>query len=138
VSDLRPGRKPVVLRELSRRAAEALNIPVDVISAALLKREALGSTGMGHGFAIPHASIAGITAPFGLLARLVEPIDFDAVDGAPVDLIFLLLLPEPSQGQQLNALACVARRLRDPGVLKELRGAKDAGAIYRTMVEPVA
>jgi nitrogen PTS system EIIA component len=138
VSDLRPAGKTAILRELSRRAAEALDLPADIISTALLKREALGSTGMGNGFAIPHAGIAGIAAPFGLLARLTEPIDFDAVDGAPVDLIFLLLQPEPSQGQPLNALACVARRLRDPAVLRTLRKAKDASAMYDTMVEQVA
>jgi PTS system nitrogen regulatory IIA component len=137
VSGLRPGSKLAVIRELSRRAGEALHIPADVISAALLKREQLGSTGMGNGFAIPHASISGVTAPFGLLARLAEPIDFDAVDGGTVDLVFLLLLPEPSQGQQLNALACVARRLRDPNVLGALRKAPDAPTMHETMVETV-
>jgi nitrogen PTS system EIIA component len=135
VCNLRPGSKTAIIRELSRRAAEALQIPAEVIASALLKREQLGSTGMGSGFAIPHASIAGVKAPFGLLARLAEPIDFDAVDGAPVDLAFLLLLPDPSHGQQLNALACVARRLRDPAALRALRTAKDTRAMYETMVE---
>jgi PTS system nitrogen regulatory IIA component len=106
-----------------------------MISEALLKREQLGSTGMGNGFAIPHACVAGVQVPFGMLARLKEPIDFEAVDEQPVDLIFLLLLPEPSQPQQLNVLASVARRLRDPKVLQSLRTAKDARAIYQRMTE---
>lgn len=138
MTDLRSTTKAAALRELSRRAGEELKIPVDVISAALLKREELGSTGMGHGFAIPHASVAGLQVPFGLLARLDQPIDFDAVDSHHVDLIFLLLTPEPSQSQQLNALASVARRLRDPSVLQALRTAKDARAMYQKMVESVA
>lgn len=137
VTDLRAGTKTAVLRELSRRASEELRIPADTISAALLKREELGSTGMGNGFAIPHASIAGVKLPYGMLARLSEPIDFDAVDGQAVDLIFVLLAPEPSQGQQLNALACVARRLRDPAVLQALRGARDVRSIYEKMIEQV-
>jgi PTS system nitrogen regulatory IIA component len=137
VTDLRPGNKTAVLRELSRRAAEELKVPADAISAALLKREELGSTGMGNGFAIPHAGVTGIKLPYGMLARLSEPIDFDAVDGQAVDLIFLLLLPEPSQGQQLNALASVARRLRDPIVLQALRSAKDSRLMYQKMIEPV-
>jgi PTS system nitrogen regulatory IIA component len=127
--------KTAVLQELSRRAAAALNLPADTISAALLKREQLGSTGMGNGFAIPHACVPGVQAPFGMLARLKEPIGFEAVDEKPVDLVFLLLVPEPAQSQQLNVLASVARRLRDRKVLEALRTAKDARAIYQRMTE---
>lgn len=134
--DLRAANKTTLIRELARRASDELKISADVISAALLKREGLGSTGMGNGFAIPHASIKEITAPFGMLVRLEHPLDFDAVDGQPVDLVFLLLVPEPSQGQQLNCLASVARHLRDPVTLQALRTAKDAPAMYQKMVEP--
>lgn len=136
VADLRIASKVGLLRELSRRAGEELKLPADVIATALLKREELGSTGMGNGFAIPHATIAQLKSPYGTLVRLGQPIAFDAIDGEPVDLVFLLLVPEPAQGQNLNALACVARRLRDRGVLKALRTAADASAMYQSIIEP--
>jgi nitrogen PTS system EIIA component len=135
VTDLRASNKTSVLQELALRAAAILKMPADTISAELLKREQLGSTGMGDGIAIPHARVAGVMAPFGLLARLKEPIDFDAVDGQPVDLVFLLLGPASPQGEQLNVLACVARKLRDPATVAELRSAKDSQALYRRMTE---
>ena len=135
VTDLRASNKTSVLQELALRAAAILKLPADSISAELLKREQLGSTGMGGGIAIPHARVAGVMAPFGLLARLKEPIDFDAVDGQPVDLVFLLLGPASPQGEQLNVLACVARKLRDPATVAELRSAKDSQALYRHMTE---
>jgi nitrogen PTS system EIIA component len=138
VIDLRAANKAALLRELARRAAAELSIPADTVCAALLKREGLGSTGMGHGFAIPHTAVKDLRVPFGMLARLSQPLDFDAIDGQPVDLVFLLLLPEPSQGPQLNALASVARRFRDSSILQELRTAKDARTIYEKMVAPVA
>jgi PTS system nitrogen regulatory IIA component len=90
---------------------------------------------MGNGIAIPHARVAGVKSPFGMLARLKQPVEFEAVDGQPVDLVFLLLVPASSQGEQLNVLACVSRRLRDREVLEALRGAKDSRALYRRMTE---
>jgi nitrogen PTS system EIIA component len=135
IADLRASDKTSVLHELARRAAVVLNVSADTISAELLKREGLGSTGMGDGIAIPHARVAGVKSPFGLLARLKEPVDFEAVDGQPVDLVFLLLGPAAPQGEQLNVLACVARKLRDPATVEELRGAKDSQALYRRMTE---
>lgn len=136
VVDFRTASKVGLLRELSRRASEELKLPADVIASALLKREDLGSTGMGNGFAIPHATMPQLKAPYGMLVRLDQPIAFDAIDGEPVDLVFLLLVPEPSQGQPLNALACVARRLRDRGVLEALRDATDAPDMYQKITEP--
>lgn len=120
-----------LLRDLIRRAAAALKLPFEAISADILKREALGSTGVGEGIAIPHARVAGLKSPFGMLARLANPIDFAAVDGQPVDLVFLLLLPATASGEQLNVLACVARRLRDGKLQQQLRTAKDSDAVYR-------
>ena len=134
ITDLRAANKTSVLQELARRAAAVLKMSADTISAELLKREQLGSTGMGDGIAIPHARVAGVKSPFGMLVRLKEPVDFEAVDGQPVDLVFLLLGPAAPQGEQLNVLACVARKLRDPGTLEELRGAKDGQALYRRMI----
>ena len=135
ITDLRASDKTGVLQELARRAGAALKVPFDTISAELLKREQLGSTGMGDGIAIPHARVPGVQSPFGMLARLKPPVDFEAVDGQPVDLVFLLLAPASSQAGQLNVLACVARRLRDAGTLQELRGAKDNDTLYRRMTE---
>src|ERR1700745_758984 len=106
--------KTRLLQELAARAAAALNLDAKLISVELLKREQLGSTGTGGGVAIPHARLAELTKPFGMLMRLAQPIQFDAIDDKPVDLVFLLLLPAGSAGDQLNALATVARRLRDP------------------------
>jgi PTS system nitrogen regulatory IIA component len=108
----------------------------DSILKALLAREGFGSTGIGDGTAIPHARVAKIKKPFGLLARLAHPVEFEAIDAQPVDLVFLLLLPAETQGEQLTALACVARRFRDPGALARLRRARDAEALYRALLGP--
>lgn len=132
---LRASRKARVLAEMSRHAAGAVGIAPDVILGALTRREDLGSTGMGGGIAIPHTRLADVAAPFGVLARLRSPVAFDAVDDAPVDLVFLLLLPPDGKtGIHLNALACVARRLRDPAVAKALRGARDGAELYAAFV----
>ena len=101
-----------------------------MILSALQQREALGSTGMGGGIAIPHARLPEVRRPFGLFARLRAPVAFDAVDERPVDLVFLLLLPTDPRGEQLNALACIARCLRDAAVAAGVHGARDAAEIY--------
>jgi nitrogen PTS system EIIA component len=122
-----------LLRNLSRQAAQSVAASFDLIAAEVFKREALGSTGMGGGVAIPHARLREIEKPFGLLARLKYPIDFDAIDGKPVDLVFLLLLPAASHGEQLNALASVARLLRKAETLRDLRRAGSSDELYRAM-----
>jgi PTS system nitrogen regulatory IIA component len=127
---LRAADKHRVLLELSRRAASSLSLDPDAVFDALLAREALGSTGMGDGIAIPHARPPQVKRLFGILARLKNPVDFEAIDGQPVDLVFLLLLPAAPQGGQLNALASVARRLRDSRTLSNVRTARDAGALF--------
>ena len=102
--------------------------------AELVKREELGSTGMGGGVAIPHARFHQVTKPFGMLIRLRKPLDFDAVDGEPVDLVFLLLLPEAAAaGDQLGALALIARKLRNPKIVATLRQARDGTEAYRVL-----
>ena len=126
--------KKKLLSELARDAGTKLDVASDAIVAALLKREALGSTGVGGGVAIPHARFQQAKTPFGLLARLKKPIDYDAVDGKPVDIVFLLLLPEGAGGeQQLGALASIARKLRNPTVAATLRRARDDMDIYRIL-----
>jgi PTS system nitrogen regulatory IIA component len=128
-----PG-KVALLQRLARRASDTLKLPVELISGSLLKREELGSTGTGGGIAIPHGRIPGLGKPFGILVRLRQPMDFDAIDGQPVDLVFLLLLPIESNKEQLNALASVARVLRSPDAVSGLRRARDAADLFRAMV----
>jgi len=130
--DVKASDKGSLLIELARKAAAALGLSPDVVALALLKREAMGSTGVGGGVAVPHARLAEVKAPVGVLARLRKAIPFDAIDGHSVDVVFLLLLPE-QQGQQLNALATVARSLRDPAILGALRKAPDTAAMCRAL-----
>lgn len=136
--DLRAFDKVRLLHELAQRAAATLDLASDAVSGALLQREELGSTGTGGGIAFPHARLPGVSKPFGMLVRLAKAIDFDAIDGRPVDIICLLLLPANPQGEQLNALACAARTLRDRETVRNLRGAADAAAFYRAAVKSPA
>jgi nitrogen PTS system EIIA component len=125
--------KTALLTDLASRGAAALGVDHRLIRDELIKREALGSTGVGGGLAIPHARVAGVARPFGILARLAKAIDFSAIDGKPVDIVFLLLLPAAAAGAQLNALAGVTRTLRDPDRMAAIRRAADKGAIYHLM-----
>jgi nitrogen PTS system EIIA component len=136
--DVRASDKTRLLQQLSAQAALALGLDSDEVSEQITKREELGSTGVGNGVGLPHARLTGLKAPFGLLARLHHGIDFAAIDGQPVDVVFLLLLPETGDAAQLNALASVARALRDPDALRRLRRASDGEALYRIIAEPSA
>lgn len=124
--------KDQLLRDLSHQAGTAVHVPGDAIAREILKREALGSTGVGGGIAIPHARIAHLAKPFGLFARLNKALAFEAIDGKPVDLVFMLLLPSAPEREEgnRNALASVARRLRDPTITAAIRKARDEAAIY--------
>jgi PTS system nitrogen regulatory IIA component len=133
LADVHASDKIDIVRALASRAAKAINVPAEEILKLLLKREELGSTGTGGGIAVPHARIAGLRQPFGILVRLSNGIDFDAIDGQPVDLIFLLLLPAAADKDQLSALAAVARTLRDPNSTRDLRGARTGEDLYRAM-----
>lgn len=135
VIGIRGSSKKQLLEDLCRRAASALKVDADKITADILKREELGSTGMGGGVAIPHARIADVKKPYGLLARLKSAIEFDAIDREPVDLVFLLLLPTAPAGEQLNALALVARTLRDANTVRNVRRATDASGLYAAMAQ---
>jgi|SRR5271166_2258839 len=131
--DIAVSNKQKLLLELASKAGARLRLPPDHILAELSKREELGSTGVGNGIAIPHARFPEIDKAFGMLLRLRQPIDFDALDGKPIDLVFLLLLPESTKGEQLTALACVARKLRSPAVTAALRHAHDSAQILRLL-----
>ena len=133
IADLHASDKASLLRELARRAADRLGTPADTIASALLKREQLGSTGTGGGVAIPHARMPEIKKPYGMLARLDKAIEFDAIDTRPVDMVFVLLLPPALAGEQLTALASVARKLRDAGSIGFLRQAVNRGQLYDIM-----
>ena len=133
VIDVPASSKAALLSDLARRAAAELKLDADAVANEVGKRDELGSTGIGGGVAIPHARLREIKKPFGLLARLKNPIDFAAIDGGPVDIVFLMLLPAASQLDQLNTLAAAARKLRDGDLLSKLRKATTAAELYRTI-----
>jgi len=135
---LKVNSKKQVLQELSARAAELTGRAERDILDILLQREKLGSTGVGNGIAIPHGKLPKLERLFGLFARLDRPIDFESLDGQPVDLVFLLLAPEAAGADHLKALARVARLLRDPDTAKRLRESRDAEAIYAVLTMPAA
>lgn len=135
---LRASSKKHALHELSAGAARLTGLDERAIFEALLQRERLGSTGIGDGIAIPHGKLPGLTRLFGSVARLDRPIDFEALDGQPVDIVFLLLAPEGAGADHLKALARVARVLREPGILARIRAARDADALYAVMTEAPA
>jgi nitrogen PTS system EIIA component len=122
--------KAKLLDELAVRAGARVGLQPERILSELVKRERLGSTGMGGGVAIPHARLNEVEKPFALLVRLKKPIDFAAVDSRPVDTVVLLLLPDSSGGAPLSALACISRKLRDPIIMNHLRHARDSVEVY--------
>jgi PTS system nitrogen regulatory IIA component len=123
-----------LLNELCARAAKSTHLDVQLVRGEILKREQLGCAGIGGGVAIPHARLQNLKKRFGSLVRLRKAIDYDAIDGDPVDIVFLLLLPAGPGGDQLNALASTARKLRDRDTLARLRGARDGHAVYEALV----
>src|SRR5688572_15952832 len=129
--------KKQALQEIAAKAAELTGQNEKAILEILLQREKLGSTGVGNGVAIPHGKLQKLGNVFGLFARLERPIDFEALDAQPVDLIFLLLAPEGAGADHLKALAQVARLLRDPGIARKLRESEDAEALYAVLTQPV-
>jgi PTS system nitrogen regulatory IIA component len=130
VVELRVADKAQLLRELARRAASALSLDQRIIFDALQAREALGSTGLGKGFALPHARLDTLSQSFALFVRLARPIDFAAIDDRPVDLIIMLLTPADAGSQHLATLAALSRPLRDAAFVQRLRQASDAEAVH--------
>jgi PTS system nitrogen regulatory IIA component len=135
VAKLRVTSKKQALQDLARRAADITGQPERAIFEVLIERERLGTTGVGNGIAIPHGKLAGLERLYGLFARLETPIDFDAIDEQPVDLICLLLAPESAGADHLKALARVSRLLRDRSVCEKLRGSDNTDAIYALLSE---
>ena len=135
---LKVNGKKQALQEIAAKAAALTGQSERAILEILLQREKLGSTGVGNGVAIPHGKLAKLANVFGLFARLERPVDFEALDGQPVDLVFLLLAPEGAGADHLKALARVARLLRDPEVARKLRNSRDADALYAVLAMPSA
>src|ERR1700674_207234 len=138
VPALKVNNKKQAIQELAARAAALTGQGEREILEILQQREKLGSTGIGNGIAIPHGKLPKLERLFGLFARLDRPIDFEALDGQPVDLIFLLLAPEPAGADHLKALARVARLLREADVVQKLRQSRDADALYAVLALPSA
>ena len=132
---LRANTKKQALQEISEKAAALSGLAAREIFDALLQRERLGSTGVGNGIAIPHGKLAKVQHIFGLFARLDRPIEFEALDGAPVDLMFLLVAPETAGADHLKALAQVARMFRDPAFVAKIRATRDPSALYSVLTQ---
>jgi len=135
---LKVNGKKQALQELAAKAAELSGLSERTIFEILMQREKLGSTGVGNGIAIPHGKLSKLNKLFGVFARLERPIDFEALDGQAVDLVFLLLAPEGAGADHLKALARVARLLRDPEVAHKLRDSRDIEALYSVLALPSA
>lgn len=135
IADLRATSKKQALQELAERAAQITGLHERQIFDVLLERERLGTTGVGNGIAIPHGKLAGLKKLHGVFARLSTPIDFEAIDERPVDLIFLLLAPETAGADHLKALARVSRLLRDQSICEKLRKTDSADALYILLTE---
>ena len=127
--------KRQVLAVVAEIAARKLGLDAGVILDALLDREAAGSTGVGHGVAAPHARLEGLERMRGVFVRLEQPVEFDAVDDKPVDLIFALFAPKDAGADHLRALARVSRLLRQAELREQLRQARTADAIYALLVQ---
>lgn len=138
VTGLKVSGKKQVLQELAAKAAALSGVGEREILDALMQRERLGSTGVGHGVAIPHAKLAGLGRLFGVFARLDRPVHFEAIDDQSVDLVFVLLAPAAAGADHLKALARIARLLRDPGTAAKLRSSHDASAIFALLTESAA
>jgi PTS system nitrogen regulatory IIA component len=135
ISSLKVKNKKQLLQELAARAAKLTGLQERYIFDTLLQRERLGSTGLGQGIAIPHGKFGGLRHIVGVFARLAQPVDFDAVDGAPVDVVFLLLAPEGAGADHLKALARISRLLREGQAVDKLRASRDASALYAVLTE---
>jgi PTS system nitrogen regulatory IIA component len=135
VAKLRAANKRQALQDLAKRAGQLSGKHERTIFEVLLERERLGSTGIGRGTAIPHGRMPDLPQLYGVFARLEKPIDFEAIDNEPVDLIFLLLTPATAGADHLKALARISRLLRDKTTCDKLRGTDRADALYALLTD---
>lgn len=135
VGALKATSKKQALQDLAEKAAGITGQHERAIFDVLMERERLGTTGVGNGIAIPHGKLPNLEGLHGVFARLDEPVDFQAIDDQPVDLVFLLLAPESAGADHLKALARVSRLLRDKGTCEKLRGTDSADALYALLTD---
>ena len=128
------GSKKSLLQQLAQLSSQRLGMDAGAIYASLAEREQLGSTGFGQGVAIPHGKVEGLSQIYCLFARLSEPLDYKAIDGRPVDLVFLLLSPPDSGAEHLKALAAISRVTRNIAVLEKMRGARSRDALAAVLL----
>ncbi|HXL68227.1 MAG TPA: PTS IIA-like nitrogen regulatory protein PtsN [Xanthobacteraceae bacterium] len=138
VSALKASDKKEAIQGLAARLGTLIRRDANEIFEVLLQRERLGSTGIGGGVAIPHGKLPKLDKLVGVFARLAKPINFDALDGEPVDLVFALLAPEAAGADHLKALARIARLLRDPEVAEKLRTVVDSDQMFAVLTAPAA
>jgi PTS system nitrogen regulatory IIA component len=134
-ANLKATSKKQALQDLARRAADVSGLHERAVFDVLMERERLGTTGVGNGIAIPHGKLPNLDRLYGLFARLNQPIDFQAIDERPVDLVFVLLAPEGAGADHLKALARISRLLRDQNVCDKLRGTDNAEALFAILTE---
>lgn len=134
ILDLEAPSKGRLMHTLSELAAKHCGIGEAAIFSALNKREKLGSTGIGDGIAMPHAPVPDLAEPFALFARLSKPVDFEAIDENPIDIIAVLLVPADKSSANLNLLAGLARILRSPDKIERIRTATAVEDVHRTLV----
>jgi PTS system nitrogen regulatory IIA component len=130
VADLKVATKKEALLELAKLAAPITGLAEHTVFDVLNAREKLGTTGVGHGIAIPHGRVSGVDHVYGFFARLAQPVDFEAIDEKPVDLMFMLLAPQEAGADHLKALAKVSRMFRNTAFCEKLRKATDAKALH--------
>lgn len=130
--------KKRLFQELSEMALGCYNLDPAKVVEALIERENLGPTAVGHGVALPHARLQQLDKMRGLFVRLDKPLDFDAVDRQPVDLVFALFAPASAGVDHLKALALVSRTMRNPGICAKLRANSDPMKLYTILTESPA
>jgi len=133
-TSLSGGNKRSLMQQLANLAGQRLGVESAPILAGITEREQLGSTGFGQGVAIPHGKIEGLTRIYCLFVRLAESVDYKAIDGRPVDLIFLLLSPPDAGAEHLKALAAISRITRHLPTLEKMRGARSRDALAAVLM----
>ena len=132
--DLSVNNKRQLLSLLAQVAGQRLSLDPALIADSIAEREKLGSTGFGGGVAIPHGKLAGLDRVYAMVARLATPVDYKAIDGGKVDLVFLLLSPPDAGAEHLKALAAVSRLVRNAGIVEKLRGARSRDALAAVLL----
>lgn len=128
------GNKRALLQQLAQIAARRLSLDSAAVLSSIVDRERLGSTGFGQGVAIPHGKVKDLPRIYGLFVRLSEPVDYKAIDGESVDLVFLLLSPPDAGAEHLKALASISRVIRHAPTLEKMRGARSRDALAAVLL----